>query len=547
MNPEETLTFLAALYPSDLPEGTALLTWTLPDKRSTWHSSTSTVTADDKQDTYIGAGLAPAPGYGAVRRAKSAQIIGIPGLWLDLDYQDGEAHRKPNLPTEAEATEFISELSSMRAPSLIVRSGHGFQLWWLFDQPWQWEPDDEYSRDRAAAMQTGLVYHVRDLARGHGWDVDATIDLARVMRLPGSMNLKATPVPVTMTDTGTERRSVESWEAIQSALESPRAPALVGMGGTPPLPTPSKHLPAAAFNPTAVPPFEKWEALQAADPRVLKTWNRRRSTTGPQGLADQSASAYDMALASFASRALWNEQEITDLLVAHRRKHGDDLKRADYYVRTIDRARLDGSNDQMGDDGETPPLAALSTLWGVTVQRVTKFLADPPTYTLTLSVDGVDRTITLGGVGSILEQRAFRSKVAASVDIVIPSCPSATWEQRAKMMLGALTIEELGPEAEPAGVAALWVDEYLAQQTPSEDDWQVYLLLGKPYRLPADPGWVYLTLRGLAFWLRTTRGERVTERELGRYLRMGGAERRVQNVAREDGAMTSRSVWRIEG
>ena len=200
MNPTDTRAFLTALYPSDIPAGAVALVFTLPDKRSTWHTSTATIIPDDDRDTYIGAGLAPAPGYGPKRRATSAQVIGIPGLWVDLDYADGDAHKKPNLPTRAEAEQFIADdVARLRAPNMTVHSGHGYQLWWLFDQPWTWAADDEDSRQRAATLQQQWVYRIRDAARAHGWDIDATIDLARVMRLPGSMNHKGTPpVPVTL-------------------------------------------------------------------------------------------------------------------------------------------------------------------------------------------------------------------------------------------------------------------------------------------------------------------------------------------------------------
>ena len=91
------------------------------------------------------------------------------------------------------------------------------------------------------------------------------------------------------------------------------------------------------LNPEANPPFDKFEALRVNDKyqHFTLSWEHRRAD-----FKGQSQSAYDQSLANIAAMAEWTDQQITDLVVANRRKHGADLKlRQDYYRNTIAKAR----------------------------------------------------------------------------------------------------------------------------------------------------------------------------------------------------------------
>lgn len=69
-------------------------------------------------------------------------------------------------------------------------------------------------------------------------------------------------------------------------------------------------------------------------PRFVSTWEKRRDSEFG------SASEYDMSLANFGARAELSPQEIADLLVSWRLKHGIELKphHQDYLGRTINKA-----------------------------------------------------------------------------------------------------------------------------------------------------------------------------------------------------------------
>src|SRR4029079_8550049 len=79
------------------------------------------------------------------RRAKNEDVSGLLALVVDIDVK-GPAHKKPNLPPmDAEPLALVAEMGL--TPTIIVRTGHGIQSWWVFREPWLFEGDSE----RAAA------------------------------------------------------------------------------------------------------------------------------------------------------------------------------------------------------------------------------------------------------------------------------------------------------------------------------------------------------------------------------------------------------------
>ena len=76
-------------------------------------------------------------------RVKSDEAHGIAGLSADVDYEVEGAHKKRNLPSLKEAEDFIGALNPQ--PTLVVHSGQGYQLWWLFEGgTWPLTNDDEH-------------------------------------------------------------------------------------------------------------------------------------------------------------------------------------------------------------------------------------------------------------------------------------------------------------------------------------------------------------------------------------------------------------------
>lgn len=515
--------FFRLLYPDGLPTGAWLLLWTLPDKTSYWASSieeAQRIVADHSAsaDMYFGIGLAPDPttlsGLSKNKhvrkvRATNQEVVAIPGLWLDLDYVDGEAHKKQNLPGREEALDFLAGYES--EPTLIIHSGHGYQAYWLFEEPWIFDgPND---REKASQLAQSFIYAFRDKMRKRGYDVDSVIDLARVFRVPGTTNRKVANkhVPVEI-----DRTIGRRWRVSTLAnTYRPVSPSLAttGLSGATGA--------TLVLDPNANPPFEAWEALREAEPRAAASYTRQRTD-----LADQSASSYDLSLATFAVNAGWTDQEVCNLLIASRRKHGDDLKidREDYYPRTIARARTKTqytSTDvtAVSTLTATESQAVVANILDLQITRLTKFMADPPVYSMALVHNGEEREVTLGSVEGILSQRTFRNRVASSVNRIVPKQSEKEWEKTAQALLNIL-VEESLPESTPGEMAKAWVEEYLTETRPSED-FEEAAMMARPF---VKDGSTYVVLRGMVQWLRISRGEKTNNRELARFLNQAGAK-----------------------
>ena len=214
----ESLRFLDLLY------GTAergwLQLWTLPDKRSSWIDTGATEwrkraermlgAIGPQHDTYVRMSLMP-KNLGSTQRGRAEDAIAVPGVWMDLDYAEPVAHKKPNLPANAEAIMDLLDSLEM-APTVIVHSGYGIHAYWLGRELWTIDGPEEYVR-MAALVQRWQEY-VRGKAKERGWVVDSVHDLARVLRVPGTYNHKKPGSPVMARILRTEDRDIASIQSL---------------------------------------------------------------------------------------------------------------------------------------------------------------------------------------------------------------------------------------------------------------------------------------------------------------------------------------------
>lgn len=548
---DSTKQFLSALF-GDKPSALHVLVWTLQNRRSQWFTDLDAAAeyaqrqASDK-DVYVGVGMAPdevaSHPDAWKQRCPTAKVAGIVGLWADVDVLD-PVHSKTNLPpTIEDALALIDSLGL--SPSLVIDSGHGVQAYWQFKEPWVFENDEE--RQQAYSLSARWTATMRVRAAERGWDVDSTYDLARVLRMAGTTNRKAEPKPVKVIACDPTVRydpsvfdgyvpEVAATRATQTLSTAGRVMPLRGEAG------------ALMLAPDASPPFEKFEALREIEAKVKQSWDRTR-----RDMQDQSASSYDLSLATFAAQASWSDQEIANLIIASRRKHGDDLKlRQDYYARTIAKARdalthieADESlQDALHAPEHTLPpedkrkaiLGALSALFGVSITRIVKYLADPPQYRLETSAGN----IMLGGIEAITNQVSFINKFAAATNVIIAKVKGPKWDDRAQAILNACDEESLGDEATDEGMSHSWLNGYLAERKPLdsleeavERDW--------PFRRDSD---VFIFGAGLRKWLSLNQGEKITAKQMGAILRAGGCSAETVG-AKIDNRKTTKGVWKL--
>jgi putative DNA primase/helicase len=122
-------------------------------------------------------------------RGGAVDSLALPGLWADLDIA-GPGHKTAEQlpPGEDEARQVI-EASGLPAPTLWVHSGGGLYPWWLLKQA---VVIDDDNRDNLARLSERWQNVIGRAAGSLGWHYGTGVgDLARVLRIPGTVNRKA--------------------------------------------------------------------------------------------------------------------------------------------------------------------------------------------------------------------------------------------------------------------------------------------------------------------------------------------------------------------
>lgn len=195
-----TLDFLQAYFENADTDNFAYL-YTLPGKRTYTFppddlesmAAKAKELSDAKQNVYFGVGLRKTDTTGS-ERAKADDIAEVPGFWIDIDIK-GPAHKSEKLPTDI--VQALSVLPPELEPSMKVNSGHGIYAFWLLKE----SLDD-------TKQASDIVARIQAFARGSGFDIDATHDVSRVLRVPGTMNYKISgrPVPVELFEIDENKR-----------------------------------------------------------------------------------------------------------------------------------------------------------------------------------------------------------------------------------------------------------------------------------------------------------------------------------------------------
>lgn len=211
--------FINALY-GNVKQGYINI-WTLEDKKTRWFDvndranlTQQALKLRHKCNVYFGVGVRKYE-LGEFKRGKNEDVSSLPGIWVEIDLIGG-THAADNLPSVEDANCLLNTF--ILEPSIIIHSGGGIHCYWLFQEPMEIKSisDKHFAEKMLARIQNVFIR----LGRVKGFHIDNTSDLARVLRLPGTLNLKSriNPKPVHIQMFEPERRYtiVEICQAVQS-------------------------------------------------------------------------------------------------------------------------------------------------------------------------------------------------------------------------------------------------------------------------------------------------------------------------------------------
>jgi replicative DNA helicase len=150
---------------------------------------------------YFGVNPTEGPARTHAGRGTEAAVTRLAALWCELDVKPG------GCATIGVVHQIIDNLSAILGarPSVIVNSGHGVHAYWAIDDG---AIGEQFTVGRARALVRRWGRLVAVVADKHHAHADNVFDLARMLRVPGTLNNKsagngAAPIRVTAyTDTG---------------------------------------------------------------------------------------------------------------------------------------------------------------------------------------------------------------------------------------------------------------------------------------------------------------------------------------------------------
>lgn len=584
-----------------------LVLWRSDTKRSVWlaHDELDGV-ADvlapcldtNRANLYYGVGLqgnTQAGGRGSeTMRGTASGVIAIPGLWMDIDTREGSAGKRSrkNYPPLDVAMRAIHEMPVQ--PSVIVNSGGGLHVYWLFHELLDTSTYD--LRRRASSLTTGWeqVMASRLLAAG-GYELDRVSDLARVLRVVCGWNWSQDR-PVQLLPEYTQpqawaRFSPEDFEpyigenAATVSIEFPLDQTDENNGHHDHSGTnghAAGHAPAHAprqtqqdraggavgddmaihASPTAEPPRGLFDALMNNVDGFASAYNGTRQFA--------SNSECELSLANYAVQAGWRNQDIANLIIAHRRfvepAKLSKVLRIDYLVRTIRAARgnnlhdlavasLRPASDVSGEelaaasanvvtapDASDPgvrsrAIESLSAMFRVRVQRWVQLGLENPIYELHCVHGDTTLRMAIGSTQDVISgDGAIRRAIYAHTGVLMQSIKRDVW-QSACANLAIIRELHLSESSENLSALRDHVERYLsACDFPPKAQAMTRLA---PF---VEGGRVWLSMPTLLRWVNTFGGERWERRWLYTTMRALGWDEQVVQM-RIEGRVVAKRYW----
>jgi len=485
-------------------------------------ASSFCVEASAKSEVYVGMGLfrtPPATGQG--RRGTEKDVDAIAALWADIDVADPKAHKGKAYPKSYDEARSIARVSDI-APSVEVESGYGLHCYWLLQEPWIFETPDDHKQARHAMMR--WLGTIKSQAKARDLHVDSVFDLARVLRVAGTVNHKgAEPKPVRLiAGDAPTRYLVDSLEPYMIALEYVQeGPAL------------RAEVAHFVLHPDASVDPAQFAAAMENIPGFKETWEQQRTD-----LSDPSPSGYDLALANILVAMGYDDQRIVDTLIYWRRKHGHKAKlRVDYYQRTIGKARatdqssralenlVSGNSDvpasttpeDLTDKNRQMVLNWLRNLLRIKISGFQKFGEDDAIYFIVLE-DGT--RFSIGTASQVLQSRRVRERLFEKCGVVIDPLRDEQWGRIIERMNAIIEVNTHA-EARTQDVMRRRLARYFeGARVLKDEEWQDALRDSSPF---VRDGAFYVATDHFVQWMRL-HGERLDVKDVRRDFRLLGLE-----------------------
>lgn len=542
--------FFQDLFGEKPSGGLFIQVWTKGDKQNHYFDSATAAgqfAAAHPRDVYTGVSLSP-KNFGPRRRCGAAQSAGIAGVWADIDVAGGPLGNDEGKAPDFAAAEQLA--FSILEPTLCVNSGYGLQAWWLFDDgPWFFG-DGRAERERGAAVAAGWIALLREKAQTLGFDLDAVQDLARLMRVPGTLNCKG----------GKEAPVGHVYEPSLGPRHSRETITKLALDAKPAATTVREVLEGLVgefeIDPRAQPPYDRMQVAGANNPLFIKTLEHTRRE---RSIENWSLSEYDLSLASMAVQMGWSDQEIVDLLIFHRKKHGEPEKalREDYLRKTLGRARRQGEATKaekrvddalqnlaaMGKQAESDPdavMEAFNDVIGSDKLKVMELIQDgddPRQARYRIIVEPGAVEVPIGAPSTLFNPDAFREAFGVVTGHVMPLVKKAAWLEALQALLNVRQVH-IADDDTIRGQVVEWMGKYVGERMlpdPAEA-----IRRREPFE---RDGSIFVFAASFHTFVTRSVGRRVSEADLKMMLKQSGFAPKPVSFRTESGSSTSRSYY----
>lgn len=521
--------FFTEIFPADT---SYKLIWTLEDKKSHWFQNVNNLikfVAECKGNTFFGTGVTDVR-LPTSKRASANQVTSVKGFHTDIDVYHKLAHKAENLPKTID--EAMEMAHSIIEPTFVLNSGHGLQPHYFFNDHQEIDNFDYWT----LFLQSFQRAHA---AKYPQYTLDATHDLSRVLRCPGTMNCKDPDDIIECNIIEHNDSAYYEREEIEDAIGFDFKEALSqqafsvkqerdSMGGTVELPKTRRltiqesHIyldqHKLVLDPMASIPSDVFVDLQSMEPEFFREY---KNETGRK-----SASEYQMRLANIAVKCGLNDQNVLDLLIQHRRsnKHPMAMSRADKYVNDMLKAKrtyhieevTEKKEDSLSKDDLQDIREYLASRLNIEIQSLWCYNRDPNMYFELELANPPGATVHLGSmVDGVLNQRNFMAQVISLTRKVPNYVNNKIWVHDIVKKLLKLARDGNSPEtATYEGQVKVWAREYFIDREVEENI--ASFLDSGVFSVPFyHKDRVYFSFEALAQWIKTNKGQNIDSFHFG--------------------------------